>query len=169
MKKMDEYQENRARWKTFLRSCSLHYRTINQIINKIPNNQAPLTLFWIKQTVDWLSDNRHRYLIKYGTNHRHCKKIFRSYDNNQFYKNWPKDIEINQIIQFMIQQNNNNKNYLKQCKNNTIKKRNKIKEKQNERKLNYQESLESAKFPSKNESLEFLINDNIDISRKDIA
>lgn len=95
---MDEYKESRRRWGRFLRSCSLSWRVIYQILPKLPNNQAPLTTFWVKQTVDWLSDNRNRYLIKFGATHKQVKKMFREYDNNHFYREWPRDIEIEQIV-----------------------------------------------------------------------
>lgn len=89
MNKLDEYQQNRRKWKSFLNSTSLSRRIIGNNINKIPNNQAPVTQFWNKQTVDWLSDNRWKELHRHGLHGNHLFHYFKKYDRCHQYREWP--------------------------------------------------------------------------------
>merc|ERR1711997_1014045 len=56
---------------------------------KIPNNQAPVTEFWNKQTVDWLSDNRWKELHRHGMHGQHLYAYFKKYDRCHQYRDWP--------------------------------------------------------------------------------
>ena len=94
MGKLDKYQENRRKWKSFLKSTSLSKRVICSNINKLPNNQAPITQFWNKQTVDWLSDNRWKLLHKHGMHGRHVFHYFKAYDRCHQYRDWPVQNEV---------------------------------------------------------------------------
>ena len=94
MNKLDEYQQNRRKWKSFLNSTSLSRRIIGNNINKIPNNQAPVTAFWNKQTVDWLSDNRWKELHRHGLHGNHSFHYFKKYDRCHHYREWPVHNEV---------------------------------------------------------------------------
>lgn len=113
METLDRYQSSRRKWKHYLLSTSLSHKCINRILNKLPNNQAPLTKFWNKATLDWLYKNR-SLLHEYGMHTRHIKHYFRIYNNNNIYQNWPASNEIDQFIQKRFNVNNDNHNDSKQ-------------------------------------------------------
>eukprot|EP01084_Bolivina_argentea_P171043 296340_1 len=104
MGKLDNYQQNRKKWKSFLNSTSLSTRVIGHNMNKIPNNQAPITAFWNKQTVDWLSVNRWKELHRHGMHGRHMIKYFKKYDRCPQYREWPAH---NEVIRAMHVAKNN--------------------------------------------------------------
>ena len=68
---------------------SLSKRVIGNNLAKIPNNQAPVTSFWNKQTVDWLSDNRWKELHRHGMHGQHLYAFFKKYDRCHYYRDWP--------------------------------------------------------------------------------
>ena len=94
MNRLNEYQTNRRKWKAFLNSTSLSKRVIGNNINKFPNNQAPITQFWNKQAVDWLSDNRWKLLQRHGMHGNHMYAYFKKYDRCHQYREWPAHNEI---------------------------------------------------------------------------
>ena len=94
MEKLNDYKTNRNNWKSFLNSMSLSKRVIGHNMNKIPNNQAPITQFWNKQTVDWLSDNRFKELHRHGMHGQHMYAYFKKYDRCNQYREWPVHNEV---------------------------------------------------------------------------
>ena len=94
MGRLDEYQLNRRKWKSFLNSTSLSRRVIGNNLAKIPNNQAPVTEFWNKQTVDWLADNRWKELHRHGMHGQHLYAYFKKYDRCNQYRDWPAHREV---------------------------------------------------------------------------
>ena len=99
-KKMGVYEEckmRRAQWRSFLLSTSISKRVTGHILNKIPNNQAPFTIFNVKNTIHWLSDNR-EYLHKHGMPRKHIDRYFRRFDHNYMFREWPAHSELKQYI-----------------------------------------------------------------------
>lgn len=86
MNKLKQYNTNREKWRKYLFIWGFQVEDINRIINKLPNNQAPLSPFWMKKTVDWIAKEK-TSLPQFTKSER--KKLFQRYDNNHFYRYYP--------------------------------------------------------------------------------